>query len=185
MKTRLVSTPLKDLLIIEIDYFKDERGFFIETWHKKDFAEAGLDLKFVQDSHALIKKNTLKGLHFQGPPAPMGKLIRSVRGRIFKVAVDIRVNSRTFGKWYSTILSARNKKVLYIPPGFALGSYHFTEAELLYKQTAFYTPSAEGVIAWNDRDIGIKWPKARNPIISKKDKKGISLKHYLEKPAFK
>lgn len=144
MKTRIIPTPLKGLVLVEIEYFKDTRGFFIETWHRRDFAEAGLNVEFVQDSHALIKKNVLKGLHFQGPPAPMGKLIRCVRGRIFKVAVDIRVNSRTFGKWYSTILSARNKKILYIPPGFALGSYHFTEAELLYKQTVFYLPSAEG-----------------------------------------
>lgn len=185
MKTKLIPTPLKDLMVVEIDYFKDHRGFFIETWHKKDFAKAGLALDFVQDSHSGSKYKVLRGLHYQGMTAPMGKLVRCTQGVIFDVAVDLRVSSATFGKWFSIELSAENKKMLYIPVGFAHGLCVLSNwAEVQYKQTGFYTPSSEGTIVWNDPDIGIPWP-VKDPILSERDQKGMTLAQYLKNPAFK
>lgn len=185
MKVKVNPTPLPDLVVIDIDYFEDSRGFFIETWHKRDFAEAGLDLEFVQDSHSRSKYGVLRGLHYQDMTAPMGKLLRCTQGAIFDVAVDIRVNSKTFGKWFGLELSAENKKLIYIPVGFAHGFTVVSDwAEVQYKQTGFYTPSAEGTIAWNDPEIGIDWP-VKNPILSDRDQNGVSLAQYLKNPTFR
>jgi dTDP-4-dehydrorhamnose 3,5-epimerase len=185
MKTRAVKTPLHDLVVVEIEYFQDERGFFIETWHKRDFAEAGLDLEFVQEGHSRSKYGVLRGLHYQDMTAPMGKLVRCTVGTIFDVAVDLRVDSPTFGKWFGIELSAENKKQLYVPVGFAHGFATLTEfVEVQYKQTGFYTPSSEGTLAWNDPDVGVEWP-IKAPILSKRDQNGMSLKEYLKDPAFK
>jgi dTDP-4-dehydrorhamnose 3,5-epimerase len=185
MKTRAVKTPLHDLVVVEIEYFQDERGFFIETWHKRDFAEAGLDLEFVQEGHSRSKYGVLRGLHYQDMTAPMGKLVRCTVGTIFDVAVDLRVDSPTFGKWFGVELSAENKKQLYVPVGFAHGFATLTEfVEVQYKQTGFYTPSSEGTLAWNDPDVGVEWP-IKAPILSKRDQNGMSLKEYLKDPAFK
>ncbi|MCL5071165.1 MAG: dTDP-4-dehydrorhamnose 3,5-epimerase [Actinobacteria bacterium] len=184
MKVRLKQTEIPGLLIIDIDYFSDGRGFFIEPWHRRDFQEAGLNLEFVQEGHSQSKKNVLRGMHYQDKKAPMGKLIRCTRGKIFDVAVDIRISSPTLGKWFSIELNEENKTQLYIPPGFAHGFYTLTDlAEVQYKQTGFYTPQAEGIIKWNDPDININWP-ARNPILSKKDQNAMSLKDYSKDPAF-
>jgi len=184
MKTRLIETPLPDLVVVEIDYFQDERGFFIESWHKRDFAAAGLDLEFVQEGHSRSSQSVLRGLHYQDMTAPMGKLLRCTLGRIFDVAVDLRVSSPTFGKWLGLELSADNKKQLYVPVGFAHGFATLSEfAEVQYKQTGFYTPSSEGTIAWNDPDVGVEWPIA-DPVLSKRDQDGMSLQAYLKKPAF-
>jgi len=184
MKTRLIKTPLPDLVIVEIDYFQDERGFFIESWHKRDFAAAGLDLEFVQEGHSGSRYGVLRGMHYQNMTAPMGKLVRCIVGRIFDVAVDLRVSSPTFGKWYGVELSAENKKQIYIPVGFAHGFATLSDvAEVQYKQTGFYTPAAEGTLAWNDPDVGIEWPIS-NPILSKRDQNGMRLKEYLKNPAF-
>lgn len=185
MKTRVIPTELAGLVIVEIDYFQDERGFFIEPWHKRDFAAAGLDLEFVQEGHSRSWRNVLRGLHYQDMSAPMGKLVRCTVGAIFDVAVDLRVSSPTFGKWFGIELSAENKKQVYIPVGFAHGFVTLTDvAEVQYKQTGYYTPAAEGTLAWNDPDVGITWPIS-NPILSKRDQNGMSLKDYLKNPAFK
>ncbi len=185
MKTHLIPTPLSDLVLVTIDYFQDERGFFIESWHKRDFKAAGLDLEFVQEGHSRSGANVLRGLHFQNMTAPMGKLLRCTVGRIFDVAVDLRVGSPTFGKWFGVELSADNQKQIYVPVGFAHGFATLSDfAEVQYKQTCFYTPSSEGTIAWNDPDIGVTWP-ITNPILSKRDQHGMSFQEYLKKPAFR
>ena len=184
MKTIVVTTPLKDLVILNITPFQDKRGFFVEPWNKRDFKEAGLDLEFVQEGHSRSIKNTLRGLHYQDRSAPMGKLVRCTRGAIFDVAVDLRLSSPTFGKWFGIKLTAENKKEYYVPPGFANGFAALTNfAEKQYKQTGYYTPSSEGTIAWNDPDINVEWP-IKEPILSERDKNGISLKEYLKNPAF-
>ena len=184
MKTHVTPTPLKGLVVIDIDYFKDERGFFIESWHKRDFAAAGLDLEFVQEGHSRSSYGVLRGMHYQNMTAPMGKLLRCTVGRIFDVAVDLRVSSPTFGKWFSVELSSDNQRQIYVPPGFAHGFATLSDtAEVQYKQTGFYTPPSEGTLAWNDPDVGIQWP-ITNPTLSKRDQKGMSLKAYLIKPAF-
>jgi dTDP-4-dehydrorhamnose 3,5-epimerase len=184
MKTHLIPTGLDGLVVVEIDYFKDERGFFIEAWHKRDFAAAGLELEFVQEGHSRSVQNVLRGLHYQDRTAPMGKLLRCTVGSIFDVAVDLRVKSATFGKWFGLELSADNKKQIYVPPGFAHGFATLSEvAEVQYKQTGFYTPPSEGTIIWNDPDLGIKWPIAA-PILSKRDQNGMRLTDYRQRPAF-
>jgi dTDP-4-dehydrorhamnose 3,5-epimerase len=185
MKTKVTNTPLTDLLLVNIEYFSDERGFFIEAWHKKDFAAAGLPHDFVQDSHSRSCKAVLRGLHYQDMSAPMGKLVRCTLGRILDVAVDLRVNSATFGKWFSIELTADNKTQLYVPIGFAHGFAALSEVcEVQYKQTEYYQPASEGGIAWNDPDVGIDWP-FKNPILSKRDQNQKSLKEYLGQPAFR
>ena len=184
MKTHVIPTPLKGLVVIDIDYFKDERGFFIESWHKRDFSAAGLDLEFVQEGHSRSSYGVLRGMHYQNMTAPMGKLLRCTVGRIFDVAVDLRVSSPTFGKWFSVELSSDNQRQIYVPPGFAHGFATLSDtAEVQYKQTGFYTPPSEGTLAWNDPDVGIQWP-ITNPTLSKRDQNGMSLKVYLIKPAF-
>ena len=184
MKTHVTPTPLKGLVVIDIDYFKDERGFFIESWHKRDFAAAGLDLEFVQEGHSRSSYGVLRGMHYQNMTAPMGKLLRCTVGRIFDVAVDLRVSSPTFGKWFSVELSSDNQRQIYVPPGFAHGFATLSDtAEVQYKQTGFYTPPSEGTLCWNDPDVGVAWPIA-HPILSKRDQNGMSLRDYLKKPAF-
>ena len=184
MKTRLVPTPLNGVVAIEIDYFQDERGFFIENWHKRDFAEAGLDVQFMQEGHSRSGHGVLRGLHYQDLTAPMGKLVRCTVGEIFDVAVDLRMSSATFGRWFGLVLSAENKKQVYVPVGFAHGFATLSEvAEVQYKQTGFYAPASEGTIAWNDPELAIFWPLER-PILSKRDQNGMSLRSYRERPAF-
>ena len=185
MKTRITKTPLLDLLVINIDFFKDERGFFIESWHKRDFAEAGIPYDFVQDSHSASTYGVLRGLHYQDMRAPMGKLVRCTVGKILDVAVDLRMSSPSFGKGFTIELSAENKTQIYVPIGFAHGFATLSDTcELQYKQTEFYRPETEGGIAWNDPDVGIHWPYP-DPILSKRDQKQKTLKEYLENPAFK
>jgi dTDP-4-dehydrorhamnose 3,5-epimerase len=185
MKTHITSTPLSDLVVVNIDYFKDERGFFIESWNKRDFAEAGMAHEFVQDSHSRSGYRVLRGLHYQDMRAPIGKLVRCTAGRILDVAVDLRVTSPTFGKWFSIELSSENQTQLYVPVGFAHGFATLSEVcEVQYKQTAFYRPDYEGGIAWNDPDVGIEWPY-KDPILSRRDQDQPSLKQYLQNPAFK
>jgi dTDP-4-dehydrorhamnose 3,5-epimerase len=185
MKTHVTPTPLAGLMVVNIDYFEDERGFFIESWHKRDFAQAGLPFDFVQDSHSRSRYGVLRGLHYQDMHAPISKLVRCTLGRVLDVAVDLRVNSPTFGRWFSIELSAENKTQLFVPVGFAHGFATLSDScEVQYRQTEFYQPSAEGGIAWNDPDIGIEWPFA-DPILSNRDQNQKSLKQYLNNPAFK
>jgi dTDP-4-dehydrorhamnose 3,5-epimerase len=184
MKTQVIKTPLADLVVVNIDYFKDARGFFIESWNKKDFAQAGLADDFVQDSHSRSGYGVLRGLHYQDMRAPLAKLVRCTVGRILDVAVDLRMNSKTFGRWFSIELSSENQTQLYVPVGFAHGFATLSEVcEVQYKQTDFYRPEYESGIAWNDPDLAIQWAY-QDPTLSKRDQNQPSLKEYLKKPAF-
>ena len=184
MKTNLTQTPLEDLVVIDIDYFEDERGFFIESWNQREFAAAGLDLQFVQDSHSRSNQGVLRGLHYQDMTAPMGKLVRCTLGAVFDVAVDLRVTSTSFGKWFGVELGEENKRLIYVPVGFAHGFATLSDvAEIQYKQTGFYAPPAEGSIRWDDPDIGVDWPLA-DPILSDRDQSGMSFAEYKNNPAF-
>jgi len=185
MKMRMNKTPLDGLLVVEIDFFRDERGFFMESWHKRDFAEAGLPYEFVQDSHSRSTYSVLRGLHYQDMRAPIVKLVRCTVGRVFDVAVDLRVNSPTFGQWFGIELTAENKTQLLVPLGFAHGFLTLSDVcEIQYKQTEYYRPEAEGGVAWNDKDIAIDWPLRDPPILSRRDQNQPSLKQYLQNPAF-
>src|SRR4029077_824637 len=150
MKTQVTKTPLAGLVVVNIDYFKDARGFFIESWNKKDFAEAGLTQDFVQDSHSRSGYGVLRGLHYQDMREPLAKLVRCTVGKILDVAVDLRLNSPTFGRWFSIELSSENQTQLLVPIGFAHGFLALSDVcEVQYKQTGFYQPSCEGGISWN------------------------------------
>jgi len=170
--------------VINIDHFEDERGFFIESWNKRDFAEAGIPFDFVQDSHSRSGQRVIRGLHYQDMRAPVTKLVRCTVGRILDVAVDLRTTSATFGQWFGIELSAENKSQLLVPIGFAHGFAALSEiCEVQYKQTGFYRPEAEGAIAWNDPDVGIEWPFS-DPILSRRDQNAMRLKDYIRNPAF-
>jgi dTDP-4-dehydrorhamnose 3,5-epimerase len=177
-------TKLDGVVLIDTDYFRDDRGFFLENWHRRTYAEHGLDLDFVQDNHSRSAKGVLRGLHYQDATAPMGKLVRCTVGAILDAAVDIRLSSPTFGQWISAELSDANMRQIYVPGGFAHGFVTLSDfAEVQYKCTGFYTPPSEGTIAWNDPDVGIAWPIAE-PLLSGRDQKGMSLQEYRRNPAF-
>ena len=165
----IVQTSLQDCVIIEPKVFRDERGFFLETFHTSRYADlAGISLPFVQDNYSRSAKGVLRGLHFQKTKL-QGKLVSVVRGEVYDVAVDIRKGSSTFGQWVGVILSEENKKQLWVPPGFAHGFVVLSEiADFEYKCTDYYDPSDEGSILWNDPDLAIGWP-VENPILSDKD----------------
>jgi dTDP-4-dehydrorhamnose 3,5-epimerase len=167
---RFTPTTIPDVIVIEPKVFADERGFSLESYQKKLFSEAGIPFDFVQDNHSKSLQGVLRGLHYQ-IQQPQGQLVRAISGEIFDVAVDIRKNSPTFGKWVGGYLSAENKKFLWIPPGFAHGFYVTSpEAEALYKVTDYYAPKWERTIAWNDTTINIEWPiEGTTPILSPKD----------------
>jgi len=167
---------IAEVILVEPKVFRDERGFFMETYKMPDFVASGIKESFVQDNHSRSSKGALRGLHYQSPPYAQGKLIRVVRGEIFDVAIDIRKGSPTYGKWVSVILSEENKNMLYVPEGFAHGFCVLSEiAEVIYKTTNVYSPEAEAGIIWNDEDLNIGWP-AKAPILSGKDKKWPTLK---------
>ncbi len=154
----IIPTELAGVVIIEPRVFGDERGFFLESWNQKAFADAGLPMSFVQDNHSLSGQGTLRGLHYQMSQT-QGKLVRVVTGEVFDVAVDMRRSSPAFGKWVGVTLSAQNKRMLWVPEGFAHGFYVTSErAEFLYKCTDFYDPGSERTLAWNDPEVGIRWP---------------------------
>lgn len=162
---------ISDVVLIEPEVFGDERGFFMETWHARKFAEVGIDASFVQDNHSRSGQGILRGLHFQSPHA-QGKLVRVVEGEVFDVAVDLRKGSPTFGQWVGEYLSADNKRILWIPPGFAHGFYvTSTVAEFVYKCTDFYAPEYEYSLRWDDPQLAIQWPliDGQQPILSTKD----------------
>lgn len=185
MKTKLHPTPLEGVLVVEVGYFEDERGFLIETWNQKSFREAGLDASFVQANHSRSLGNVVRGIHYQDTTAPAAKLVRCTRGSIFDVAVDLRASSATFGQWFGIELSAQNKKQLWVPEGFGHGFATVSDvAEVQYLQTGFYTPSAEGGIMWNDPEVGIEWPVG-NPVLSRRDQCHPSLAEHRKNPAFR
>ena len=165
----VVETELVDCFIIEPDVYGDDRGFFLETFHADRYSElVGIKTPFVQDNHSRSSKDVLRGLHFQ-KTKPQGKLVRVVHGEVYDVCVDIRKNSDTFGMWVGVILSEKNKKQMWVPPGFAHGFVVLSEiADFEYKCTDFYNPSDEGSILWNDPSLNINWPISE-PIISQKD----------------
>ena len=166
---KVEKTPIEGLYVIEPTVHQDERGYFVETYNQRDFEEAGLYYTFVQDNQSMSVKGVLRGLHFQ-KEFPQAKLVRVIRGPVFDVAVDIRKNSPTYGKWYGVELSEDNKKQFLISEGFAHGFVVLSDvAEFCYKVTDFYHPGDEGGIAYNDPDIGIEWPAAGNLIMSQKD----------------
>ena len=177
---KITVTPcdIEGLYVIEPTVFKDERGYFVETYNQNDMKEAGLDMVFVQDNQSMSTRGVLRGLHFQ-KQFPQGKLVRVVRGKVFDVAVDLRSDSKTYGKWFGVELSAENMKQFYIPEGFAHGFLVLSdEAEFYYKCTDFYHPGDEGGLAWNDPEIGVEWPleEGVDLIISEKDQKWKGLK---------
>lgn len=168
---KFLETELPGVVLIEPAVFRDDRGFFMETWQAKRFAAAGIDLKFVQDNCSQSSKGTLRGLHYQIEQA-QGKLVRVVSGEVFDVAVDLRRSSPHYGKWVGAVLSAENKKQIWVPPGFAHGFLVLSDvAEFEYKCTDFYAPQFERSIRWDDPTIGIKWPLAEgeSPLLSDKD----------------
>ena len=157
-KFNFIKTEIDGMFIIEPTVFGDDRGYFLETYHYNEFKTAGIDVNFVQDNQSKSKRGVLRGLHFQ-TKRPQGKLVRVIKGEVFDVGVDLRKNSKTFGKWVGATLSAENKRQLYIPAGFAHGFLVLSdEAEFVYKCTDFYDPENEGGIIYNDPDINIKWP---------------------------
>lgn len=174
---RATPTAIPDVLVIEPKVFGDERGFFYESYNEKAFREAtGLNVQFVQDNHSKSAKNVLRGLHYQ-VQQPQGKLVRVVQGEVFDVAVDIRKDSKTYGQWVGQVISADNKKQLWIPPGLAHGFVVLSEtAEFLYKTTDYYAPAHERCIAWNDPDLAITWPIDGMPSLSAKDAAGIAFR---------
>jgi dTDP-4-dehydrorhamnose 3,5-epimerase len=171
----MIITPTKipDVKLIEPDIFGDDRGFFMETWHREKFDEAGIDVDFVQDNQSRSNQGTLRGLHYQ-IKQPQGKLVRVTMGEVFDVAVDIRRNSPTFGQWVGEYLSGNNKRMLWIPIGFAHGFYVTSDyADFLYKCTDYYAPEHERSILWNDVTIAVKWPiRGGDPKLSMKDQMG-------------
>jgi dTDP-4-dehydrorhamnose 3,5-epimerase len=179
-------TAIPDVLFLEPRVFSDERGFFLESFNRREFEKAtGLKADFVQDNHSRSAKGVLRGLHYQLPPAAQGKLVRCVAGEVFDVTVDIRKSSPTFGKWVGVSLSAENKQQLWIPEGFAHGFWAVSDcAEILYKTTDYYAPEYERCIRWDDPDLGIEWPFAGTPVLSSKDSSGESfstVKNHLYK----
>ena len=174
---KVIPTEIPDVLIIEPQVYGDDRGFFLESFNQKDFREkTGVNTTFVQDNHSMSLKNVLRGLHYQ-IPNPQGKLVRVVNGSVFDVAVDARKSSPTFGQWVSCVLSAENKRIFWVPEGFAHGFLVLSErAEFLYKTTNYYYPQYEKTIAWNDADLGIDWPLETPPILSPKDQAGQPFK---------
>jgi dTDP-4-dehydrorhamnose 3,5-epimerase len=169
----IIPTAIPDVLIIEPKVFGDERGFFFESFNQRQFNElTGTNLQFVQDNHSRSAKNVLRGLHYQ-IQQPQGKLVRAVQGTVYDVAVDIRRSSATFGQHVGVELSAENKRMLWVPPGFAHGFVVLSEtAEFLYKTTDYWAPEFERSIAWNDPAINIQWPIKSEPSLSAKDREG-------------
>jgi dTDP-4-dehydrorhamnose 3,5-epimerase len=171
---KLSRTDIPEVLVLEPRIFQDSRGLFFEAYNRDTLSGLGISYEFVQDNQSLSKKNVLRGLHYQ-VKRPQGKLIRVVHGEVFDVAVDCRRSSPRFGRSVHVNLSADNRKMLWIPPGFAHGFLVLSErAEVLYKATDFYAPAHERTLLWNDPELGIPWP-ASDPILSDKDRQGLPL----------
>ena len=176
----VITCDIDGPLILEPKVFGDERGFFLESWNATSFAEIGLDVTFVQDNHSRSQKGVLRGMHFQNP-APQGKLVRVVRGAVFDAIVDLRRSSATFGQWTGVMLSAENKRMFWVPEGFAHGFLTLEDdTDFLYKCTSAYLPQNEHSLAWDDPDVGIEWPlKGIEPKLSGKDAAGVPLSRVM------
>jgi dTDP-4-dehydrorhamnose 3,5-epimerase len=176
-RIKKIPTSLPDVFVLEPRVFGDERGFFLESYNERDFAGHGIYDRFVQDNHSRSVQNVLRGLHYQIKQT-QGKLVRVVEGEVLDVAVDLRRSSKTFGKCASVHLSGENKRMLWIPKGFAHGFLVVSSsAQLLYKSTDYYAPEHERTLAWNDPDVQIKWDLKAEPILSPKDRQGVLLRH--------
>ena len=173
---KVIETALPDVLLLEPRVFEDERGHFFESYNKKTLKDLGIDYEFVQDNHSRSKRGVLRGLHYQ-IQQPQGKLVRVIEGEVFDVAVDIRKNSPTFGKWAGFNLSAANKRIAWIPPGFAHGFLVLSDsAEFLYKTTDYWGKGYERCIVWSDPDLAISWPIKEFPILSQKDRQAATFR---------
>jgi dTDP-4-dehydrorhamnose 3,5-epimerase len=172
---RALPTSIPDVLVVEPRVFEDARGFFFESWNRRAFAEAGIAADFVQDNHSRSRRGVLRGLHYQVEHA-QGKLIRVTAGEVFDVAVDLRRSSPTFGRHVAMTLSAANRRMLFIPPGFAHGFLVVSDAaEFLYKTTDYWYPAHERTLQWNDPALGIAWPSGIEPALAAKDASGVPL----------
>jgi len=172
---RALPTSIPDVLVVEPRVFEDARGFFFESWNRRAFAEAGIAADFVQDNHSRSRRGVLRGLHYQVEHA-QGKLVRVTAGEVFDVAVDLRRSSPTFGRHVAMTLSAANRRMLFIPPGFAHGFLVVSDAaEFLYKTTDYWYPAHERTLQWNDPALGIAWPSGIEPALAAKDAAGVPL----------
>jgi len=177
----IIKTPLEGLLVIKPRIFGDTRGYFFESWSKKSFTEAGLDLDFVQDNQSLSNKGVLRGLHFQAPPYAQGKLVRVIKGAVLDVSVDIRKDSPTYGQHFSVELSEDNKTIVWIPPGFAHGFLTLKDNTIFtYKCTGVYNKESEGSLLWNDKHLNINW-EVNDPLVSEKDLVAGNFKNFASK----
>lgn len=171
---KFLPTKIPEVILIEPTVFGDDRGFFMETRHQEKFITAGINYNFVQDNASRSAQGVLRGLHYQ-IQHPQGKLVRVIAGKVFDVAVDMRKTSPTFGQWVGEILSAENRAMLWVPPGFAHGFYVLSEsADFIYSCTDFYKPEFERTLLWNDPDIAVQWPQDKTPVVSAKDAAGYS-----------
>ena len=177
---QIEQTKLSGVLLIKPRVFRDDRGFFLESWNKRAFDEAaGHIVDFVQDNHSRSVRGVLRGLHYQADPMAQAKLITVMRGQIFDVAVDIRPESKTFGQWVGEVLTDESREMLWIPEGFAHGFYVLSDfADVVYKTTNYYSPSHERCIRWNDETLAVEWPISQKPLVSAKDEEG---ERFLEK----
>jgi dTDP-4-dehydrorhamnose 3,5-epimerase len=176
---KVITTPIKDLLVIQPNVFEDERGYFFESYNKSLFEKSGLSIDFLQDNQSLSQAGVLRGLHFQAPPFAQGKLVRVIKGAVLDVAVDIRKNSPTYGQHFDLELTEKNKTMLWIPAGFAHGFLTLENDTIFsYKCTDYYNKNSEGCILWNDTSIGIDWG-IENPVLSIKDKEGELFKKFV------
>jgi len=167
---KITPTKIRDVLLVEPKVFADSRGFFMETWHRARFGALGLDCELVQDNHSRSVEGTLRGLHYQ-IRQPQGKLVRVTAGEVFDVAVDLRRSSPTFGRWVGSHLSADNKRMLWVPPGFAHGFYvTHGPADVEYKCSDYFAPEHERCIRWNDTELAVEWPLSGEPILSDRDR---------------
>lgn len=171
---QVTETAIPGVLLLTPRVFEDERGFFLESYNRRRFEEIGLDMTFVQDNHSKSVRNVLRGLHYQIRQV-QGKLVRVVAGEIFDVAVDLRRDSPTLGKWVGATLSAANRQILWVPPGFAHGFLTLSgSAEVLYKTTDYYAPAHERCLRWDDPQLAIRWPLQGEPLLSPKDSEGVA-----------
>ncbi|MDY6942083.1 MAG: dTDP-4-dehydrorhamnose 3,5-epimerase [Pseudomonadota bacterium] len=173
---QLIRLTIPDVVQIEPKVFEDDRGFFFEAWNERGFGEAGIKARFVQDNHSGSRRGTLRGLHYQIKQS-QGKLVRVIRGEVFDVAVDVRRDSPTFGRWVGATITAENRRMMWVPPGFAHGFLVLSDyAEFLYKCTDYYAPQYERTIRWDDPELAIDWPLApgQAPLLSPKDAAGVA-----------
>ena len=166
---QITKTSIKDLVVIEPEVYGDDRGFFYESYNLDKFKALGIDTIFVQDNHSKSAKGVLRGLHFQLPPKPMAKLVRCTKGKVWDVAVDLRRGSETYLKWYGIELSEENKKMFYVPEGFAHGFYALEDSEFLYKTSNTFDSDLDANVKWDDEAFGVEWPLEGEPTLSARD----------------